>query len=247
MMRQNSIDNQVGLTELLGNFAADFNVRAFHFMVNSLADIMQQAGTFSQNNVNTKLRSHYTCQVSNLNRMVQHILTIAGTIFQAAQQLNQFGVQTMHSDSKGCLFAGFLNLLLNLFLCLFNHFLNAGRMNTTIINQFFQSETGNLAAYRIEAGNNNSLRSIIDNQIDAGKGFQSTDVTAFTTDNASLHLITRELHYGNRSFCNVVCCASLNCGSYIFLRLFVCFFFCFTFQFFVESGSIALHFVFNSF
>ena len=55
MMRQNSIDNQVGLTELLGNFAANFNVRAFHFMVDSLADIMQQASTFSQNNVNTDL------------------------------------------------------------------------------------------------------------------------------------------------------------------------------------------------
>ena len=57
--------------------------------------------------------------------MVQDILTIAGTIFQAAQQLNQFGMQAMHTDSKGSLFAGFLNLLLNLFLCLFNHFLNA--------------------------------------------------------------------------------------------------------------------------
>ena len=180
-------------------------------MVNSLADIMQQAGTLSQNNVNTKLRSHYTCQVGNLNRMVQDILTIAGTIFQAAQQLNQFGVQTMHSDSKGSLFAGFLNLLLNLFLCLFNHFLNAGRMNTTIINQFFQSDTGNLAAYRIKAGNNNSLRSIIDNQINAGQGFQSTDVTAFTTDNAALHFIVRQAYYGNGGFRYMVCCTTLNC------------------------------------
>ena len=210
-MRQNSVDNKLGLAELLSDFAADFHVRAFHLMVNCLADIMQQTCTLSKHNVYAQLRSHHACQVCNLNRVVQHILTIAGAIFQTAQKLNQLRMQAMHANRKGCLLASLLNLLLNLFLSLLDHFFNTGRMNTTVVNQLFQSNAGNLAAHRIKAGNNNCLRSIVDNQVNAGQSFQSADIATLATDNAALHLIIRQTNNGNGGLSDMVSSAALNC------------------------------------
>ena len=74
----------------------------------------------------------------------------------------------MHTHGKGGLLAGFLNLLLNLFLSLFHHLFNTGRMNTTIVDELFQCNAGNLAAHGVKAGNNYSLGSIVNNQIDTG-------------------------------------------------------------------------------
>ena len=110
----------------------------------------------------------------------------------------------MYADSESSLFACFLNFLLNFFLCFFNHFFDTGRMNTTIVNQFFQSNAGNFTTNRIKAGNNNSFRSIVDNQVDTGQSFQSADVTTFTTDNTAFHFIIGQTYNRNSSFCNMV-------------------------------------------
>ncbi len=38
----------------------DFDMGAFHLMVNRLADIMQESCAFRQDNINAKLGSHYS-------------------------------------------------------------------------------------------------------------------------------------------------------------------------------------------
>ena len=160
-MRQNCVDNQIGLAELLGDFAADFHMGTFHFVVDGLANIVQETGTLSQNYVHAQLASHYASQICYLHRVVQHVLAIAGAVTQTAQQLNQLRMQAMHAHCKGGLLASFLNLLLNLFLCLLHHLFNTGRMDTTIVDELFQSDACNLAAHGVKAGNNNSLGGII--------------------------------------------------------------------------------------
>ena len=171
MMSQNSVDNQIGLAELLGNFATNFHMGAFHFVVNSLANIMQKTCTLSQNYIHTQLGCHYTSQICYLNRVIQHVLAIAGAIAQTAQKLNQLRMQTVHAHSKGCLLACFLNLLLNLFLSLLHHLFNTGRMDTSIVDELLQSNTSHLTANGVEAGNDYCFRSIVNDQINAGQGF----------------------------------------------------------------------------
>ena len=119
-------------------------------------------------------------------------------------------MQTIHTYGEGGLFAGFLNPLLYFLLSLLHHFLNTGRMDTAIVNQFLQGNTCNLPSNGIKTGNNNRFRSIIDNQVNTSQGFQGSDVAAFPADDPAFHLVVRQIHHGNRSFSHVVCGATLD-------------------------------------
>ena len=62
----------------------------------------------------------------------------------------------------------------------------------------FQRKTRDFTADRIKARQDDRFRSIINDEIDAGQRFDGTDISAFTTNDASLHLFVRKSHDGNR-------------------------------------------------
>ena len=128
------------------------------------------------------------------------------------------------------LFPGFTNLLAHFFTSFFNHFFNACRMNTPVDNQFLQSQSSHFTTNRVETGQNNSFRCIVNNQINARQCFNSPDITAFTTDNATLHFIIRQGYDGHRRFRYVIGCTSLNSQGNNFQRLLFRFFFGFVFK-----------------
>ncbi len=92
-----------------------------------------------------------------------------------------------------CFKCGTLTLLLdytvNLAGGFLNHFLDASRMDTAVCDKLFKASARNLAAYRIKSRKNNCLGCIVDNNVNTCKCLNRTDVTAFTTDNSSLHLV----------------------------------------------------------
>ena len=133
------------------------------------------------------------------------------------------------------------------FLCFLHHFFNTSRMNTTIHDQFFKSNSCHFTADRIKSGQNNSLRCIVNDQIYTGQCFQCTDISSFTTDDSSFHLIAWKLYNGNGRFCHMVNRTFLNGCYHIFFCFLCSIFFCFAFQFFVKFCSINFHFIFNRF
>ena len=72
----------------LGNLHTDLDVRAFHLMVEGLADVMQQACAFGQGRIEPQLGGHNAGEIGHLQRMLEHVLTVAGTVTQAAQELD---------------------------------------------------------------------------------------------------------------------------------------------------------------
>ena len=70
---------------------------------------MEQTGAFCQRHVHAKLGGHETGEMGNFNGMLQHILTVAGAILQAAEQLDQLRMQLVDTCFKHGLFAGFAN------------------------------------------------------------------------------------------------------------------------------------------
>ena len=65
--------------------------------VNGLAQVMEQAGTLCHGDVHTTLRGHQTGDMGNLNRVIQNVLTIRGTVLLATQNLDQLGVQIVNA------------------------------------------------------------------------------------------------------------------------------------------------------
>ena len=55
------------------------------FMVQGLADIVQQAGALGSLHIGAQLRGHHAGDMADLDGVLQHVLAVAGTVVQLAQ------------------------------------------------------------------------------------------------------------------------------------------------------------------
>ena len=74
---------------------------------------MQQAGALGGRRVETKLGRHDTAQVSDLERMVQHILAVGSTVAQTTERKLKLVMQVMNAGIERCLSARLGNLLVH--------------------------------------------------------------------------------------------------------------------------------------
>ena len=173
-------------------------------MVHGLADVVEQPGPLGRVHVHAQFGGHQAGQMSHFRGMLQHILPVAGPVFQPAQQLDQFRMDAMDTHLEGGLFPGFLNLLIQFLLGFFHHFLDPGRMDPAVVDQLLQGDPGHFPAHRVEAGNDHRFRRIVDDQVDTGQGLQGPDVPAFPADDPALHFIVGQGHYRNRGFRHLI-------------------------------------------
>ena len=100
----------------------------------------------------------------------------------------------MNANVHSCILTIFTNLRFYFFLSFLNHLFDSGRMDTSIYDQFLKSYPRNLTTNRIKGRQYNCFRCIINNKIYTCKCLKGTDITPFTTDNSSLHLIAWKLN-----------------------------------------------------
>ena len=115
----------------------------------------------------------------------------------------------MDTNLKNGAFTLLFDGVLNLSASLFHHVLNAGWMNSSVGNKLFKGQTGNLSANRLEAGKGDGFGGVIDNKINAGGGFNGTDVPSLTADYAALHIVVGQRHNRNSCFGGMVGCTAL--------------------------------------
>ena len=183
---------------------------AFDLMGEGLADIMQQACTPGSLDIGAQLGSHHAGEVGYLQRVLQHVLTIAGTIAHPAQQAYQLGMDVVNAGFVDGPFAVLLDLVVHFPLGLLHHFLDAGRVDASILDQPLQGDPGHFPAHRVMAGQGDGLGGIVDDEIHTGEVLQGTDIAAFTTDDAALHLIIGQRHYRYGHFGYIVRSAALD-------------------------------------
>ncbi len=142
--------------------------------------------------------------------MFQYVLPVACTEFQPAEDLDQIRVESVNADFKRRLLTHFPDIVINLTAGFFNHFFNARRVNTAILNEFIKSDSCRLPSDRIKSGKNDCFRCVINNQVNTCKRFKRTNVTPFTADDTSFHLIIRKIDDRYRRFGNMI---SLHSGA----------------------------------
>ena len=118
------------------------------------------------------------------------------------------------------------HVVLHFFLRFLYHFFDSGRMNSSVHNQTFQCNSGNLPANGIKSGKHYCFRRIVDNQFHARERLQSPYVPSLTADNPAFHLIVGKLYNGNRCLSHMIRRTALNgCHNQIsclLVRLFLC-------------------------
>jgi len=150
------------------------------------------------------------------------------TEFETAKQFDNFTVEWCHSDFCHGFFTGVVDDFLNFLGDFGNDFLDSGRMNTSVKNEAFHGFSGDFAAHGIKTGENDSARSVINENSDSSGGFKSTNVTTFAANDAAFHLLIGDGDGGGGRFENLIACVALDGGnddgSGFFLRLGFCLF-----------------------
>ena len=140
-----------------------------------------------------------------------------------------------------CVFAGFFDGLFDLFFHLVNHLFDASRVNSAVGDKLFEGESCDFSSYRIEARQGYDVRSIVDDDVNAGGAFQSSDVSADAADDSAFHFVVRKRNHGHRSFGGVIRRATLNCKADDVFRQFFRVFFCFFFNVFRFLRGVFFH------
>ncbi|MBT9163441.1 MAG: hypothetical protein DDT24_00348 [Chloroflexi bacterium] len=164
-------------------------------MVHCLANIMQQSGCPSYAHVGSDLRGQCRRQLRDLQAVAKHILPVAKTILETPQQADDLRVQPNNPRLKCNPLPFSLNIGLYLLLCLLYHFLDATGVDSTIPNELFQRNPGNLAPHWVKARETHRLGGIINDEVSPGSRLQRPYVASLPTDKPAFHLITGKGYY----------------------------------------------------
>ena len=154
-------------------------------------------------------------------------------------------MDTVNADLQNRRFAGLADLRVDLFLCLLDHLLNAGGMDASVHDQFFQTDSGDLPAYGIEGGKNDCFGRVVDDQINARRRFERADIPALASDDPSLHLIVGQWDNGHRRLGYLIRRTSLDRQRDDISGSLVRFFLCFLFDIPEKDRSVMTRFLFN--
>ena len=136
--------------------------------------------------------------------MLENVLPVTGPILQATNQVDQVNMHAMGTHIKSGLLTGLLDLDIQVFRNLGNHLLNTGWMNPAVGNKLQQGKTRDLTTDRIKTGQDNRLRCIINNNINAGGGFNSPNVSSFPADDPPLHFFVGQRYHGDGLVGNII-------------------------------------------
>ena len=197
------MDHLFALLVLPGQLHADGDVGALHLVVHSLAQVVEQAGPLGGGHILPNLGGHKAGQLGHFDGVVVHVLSVAGAVLHATDELDELGVQ------HGALALG-LDGGVHLPLGDFHHLLNAGGVDSAVQDELFQGQPGDLPANWIEAGDGDGLRGVVDDEVHAGEGLQGADIPALPADDPALHLVVGQGHHGHGGLGHVVCGTSLD-------------------------------------
>ncbi len=84
-------------------------------------------------------------------------------------------------------------MLLELGLRLVVHLLDPSGMDAPVLDELVERHPGGLAAQRVERREDDRVRCVVDDEVDAGQVLERADVPALTPDDAPLEIVRREL------------------------------------------------------
>ena len=179
---------------------ADFGMSPLGLVIGGLADVVEQAAAAGQAAVETDFFGHHAGEESDLDRMPQHVLAVAGAEAQPAQQVNDFGVQVADVGLLGGFLAELLEVFFEFGLGLGDDFLDARGMDATVGDQLRERNPRDFAAHHVEAADDYDAGRIVDDDVDAGGLFEGADIATFAADDAPLHIVVGDVDSAGGGF-----------------------------------------------
>ena len=132
--------------------------------------------------VKPQLRRKKPTQMCDLQAMVKSVLSVAGAKSQLSDQPRQIGMHVLDTRFEKGLFARLHDLRVDISLRFFYDLFDPGGMNSSILYQTFECDSGDLAPNRIETAQRHRLGRIVHDQVDARYRLERPDVSAFPAE-----------------------------------------------------------------
>ena len=184
-------------------------------MVERLSDIVKQTRSSCKSRVHAKLARHNSCQMCHLYGVIQHVLTVGGSVLKPSYKPYKLVVQAVYVCFQYGSLALLLYAQLHLSARLLNRFLNARGVNTPVLNEPFESYPRYLSANVVKAGKRDNLRRVVNDKINARHGFESANIAPLAPDYTPLHFVARDSHYRNSCFGYRIRCQSCDGKGYV--------------------------------
>jgi len=191
-VRSDGVDDVLRLVVLAQQIRADLGVRPLYLVVDRLAEVVEEADPLRLLFVEPELRRDHAHEISGLERVLQHVLRKAVTVFQAAEQLHDLRRNALDAGLEHGGFADLVKLFLELLADLLGQLLDTGRVDASVADEPLHELPRNLLAHRVEATDDHRLGRIVDEDADAGRRLDRADVASLTADDPPLHLVARQ-------------------------------------------------------
>ena len=145
-----------------------------------------------------QLGGHDPAQVDDLERVLEDVLAVARSIPQAPQHSYELLVELAAVGLEDRLLPGLQHVLLELGLRLVVHLLDPRGMDAPVLDQLLERHSGDLPPEGVERREDDGVRSVVDDEVDAGEVLERPDVSAFPPDDPSFEIVRRELDDGHR-------------------------------------------------
>src|SRR6476660_7678223 len=145
VVRGDGVDNLGRAAEPAGDICADQGVRAFDFVVDCLADVVEQPRCLADVDVRADLGGQGAGDDRGFQRVGQDVLPVAGAEFEPAKQLDQVRMQANDIRLIGDALALFADRAIQLGLRLVDNVLDPGRVDPAVLKQLLQHAPRQLA------------------------------------------------------------------------------------------------------
>src|ERR1700761_1520032 len=191
------VHHVLGFAVPAGDLAPDQRVAGFNLVGQGLADVVQHRTALHQASVQAQFAGHHAGDVRRLDQVLEHVLPVAGAVAQPAEQAHQLGVHAGDPQLDQGVLTGPDAQLLDFGLAALVGFLDALGMDAAVQPQPFQGQPRDLPPDRVEAGQQDRLGRVVDDQVDPGDRLEGPDVPALAADDPALHLIARQVQHGH--------------------------------------------------
>src|ERR1044071_2203181 len=221
VMALHRVNDFAALAVFLEHLASELEVCAFHLAIDRFADVVQQTTAFRNRVVDAELDGHERRELRDFERMHEHVLSVRRAIAQTPEKLENLGIDVGEAEGECGGFAFLEQLLVKFLTNLLDQLFDARRMDAAVLHQAFEGDARDLAANRIEARENDGFGSVVDDEIDAGRELERADVASLASDDASLHVLARQVDDGDRVLGDVVRRHALDGHAKNLLRLLI--------------------------
>src|SRR5208337_1485338 len=124
--------------------------------------------------------------------MGEDVLAIARAVVEPAQSLDELGRHIVQADVEDDFLAFLVDLLGDLSRDLLDDLLDTRRMDPPVGYEPLEGNPSYLAAYRVEARDDDGLGRIVYYYFDACESLECADIAALPADDPTLHLVRRQ-------------------------------------------------------